>query len=126
MLTRKGHSLIMWVVIFSALTGALAVIQVPLKRALKSKAKGVTDYVFWKQWGVEPKQHLRDETNWAKSKSHQQAKQALLEKRSGENTKISAAGDNYQREKQVSSQVQEGSESALKTFDLNQFDLDPD
>ena len=44
MFSRKGNSLIMWVVVFGVAIAAIAVFQVTVKRALMAKAMGCADY----------------------------------------------------------------------------------
>lgn len=119
MFSRKGDSIIMWVVTFSALIAALAIIRVPLNRALQGKAKGMTDQILWKQWGNAPEQHLRDENSWTKSKAIQQDTKRFSENHQGVTVKETKPGDNYRKESSVSSSVADGSEVMLKTFDLD-------
>lgn len=127
LLTRKGYSLIMWTVTFAALLAALALIRAPLNRALRAKADAISDYVFWKQWGSDPKQYWRDENTQTKARGLRQQKSALIEHKSGIIEKQSPGpADNYSIDKSVTSQSADDSEVLLKTFDLNQFDLEPD
>ncbi len=128
MLTHKGDSMIMWVVTFSALIAALAIIRVPLNRALQGKAKGMTDQILWKQWksapeqylqNEKPEQYLRDENSRTKNKTVQQDTRRFSESHQGVTVKETKPGDNYREESSVSSSVADGSEVVLKTFDLD-------
>lgn len=125
-LTRKGYSLIVWAVTFIALLAGLAVIRGSLSRALRAKADAAADYVFWKQWGSGPEQHLRDKNSQAKVRSLRQQKTSLTEFKSGIVEKAAGYADNYSVDKSVTSQSAKDSEVLLETFDLNQFDLNPD
>lgn len=125
-LTRRGYSLIMWAATFAALLAALALIRVPLNRALRAKVDATSDYVFWKQWGSDPKQHWRDENTQSKARGLRRQKSALIEHKSGIIEKKDAGpADNYSVDKSITSQSAKDSEALLKTLDLNQFDLEP-
>ena len=111
-----------WVAVFSVVIAAITLINTPLKRAIQAKLMALTDYTFWTKWGDDTQQYKGDDTSFVKSKSSQNAKNAQLEVKSkGKKGYITNYGSSEATENTVSSNVEEGSQALLKTFDLDKI-----
>jgi hypothetical protein len=128
MIKDSGHSLVPWVAVFSVVIAAITLINTPLKRAIQAKLMALTDYTFWTKWKKDDgtywktDQYKGDDTSFVKSQSSQNAKNAQLEVKSkGEKGYITNYGSSETTENTVSSNVEEGSQALLKTFDLDKI-----
>lgn len=120
LIQNKGHSLVLWVTVFSVILAVLSFINTPLKRAIQGKVMALADFTFWTRWGDEVNQYKGDDTNFTKSKSSQNAVNNQLEvKKSGAKGYITNYLSSETTEDTVSSSVEDGSQAALKILDLN-------
>lgn len=123
--TNKAYSLVMWTATFTALLAAVALIQVPLKRALRPKVRATADYVLWTSWSNDAKLEPTEKTSRAKSISAGYQHSFVNEKHADADFPNSTGGIlrygaiNQRNETRVSSGVEEGSEVLLNEFDLN-------
>ena len=115
----KGYSLAAWIAAFSVIVAAVLLVRVPIKNALQAKTVQVTDHMFWKKWGQEPQQYKGDDTSFVKTNTTQSSSTRQAERRGYINNDLNAVTT----EKTASSGVEEGSQSVLKTIDLN--DIQP-
>lgn len=112
----KGQSLLVWIVTFSVVMAGSFYLFAILKGNLRHKAIVTADYAFWRSWGNDPEEDLYYENFRAKTTSKQQ-QEAYLKESKG---KIISSGlKGSQEETTVSSEVEEGSETLLDSFDLN-------
>jgi hypothetical protein len=95
---------------------AVLFIRMPLKRALQNRIMSTTDYMLWTRWGNYTQQYKGETTNYVKTKAAQNVDTTQLERK---DKHISSAAESSATEDTVSSGVEEGSQPALKTFDLN-------
>jgi hypothetical protein len=63
MLSKKGHSLTMWVVLFAMVISALAVCVTPAKRGLTKKVMGLSNQMLWTAWGNSVNQDAGENDN---------------------------------------------------------------
>ena len=55
----RGYSLTMWVMLFAFLITTLAFFFTPLRRALRDKVVGTSNYVIWDQFGTRGLSNIR-------------------------------------------------------------------
>ncbi len=58
---ERGYSLTMWVILFAMLVTSLAFFFTPLRRALRDKVIGTSNYVIWDQFGTRGLSNIRDQ-----------------------------------------------------------------
>lgn len=129
----RGYSLIAWTVTLTALLAAISLAQIPLKRAFQRKVAATTDYALWNYWGSTMPSEDEDDYDDSKQKTKRtrREKRSLSQNAPGDliGVKVTQKFDpavNYQRQKTVSANVADGSESLLNNVNLNEFTLDPD
>jgi len=115
----RGYSLAAWIAAFSVIVAAVLLVRVPIKNALQAKTVQVTDYMFWKKWGQDTKQYKGDDTGFIKTSTGQTSNTRQTERKGY----IHNDADAVTTEKSASSGVEEGSQSVLKTINLN--DIQP-
>ena len=112
---QNGYSLVEWVVTFAVVLAAVIFIRGSLKMGLENKIAATTDYMFWRSWGNSTQQYKGETNTFVKTQSNQSFNARGSERNKYINNNASStAGENS-----VSSGVEEGSQPALKTFDLN-------
>jgi hypothetical protein len=133
---KKGYSLIAWIVTFSLIAAALFFIRGPLKMALQEKGINATNYFLGPgaEWNYDTrganigkKDTIKYEGETAaKSKAASAQDQVVhtVEQKAGGEPKIKTYASTNVEEKSSNAGVEEGSESLLKTFNLN--DITPD
>lgn len=109
-----------WAITFTAVLAFLAIMRVPLKRAVYSKAKATADYMFWADWGDEVKLEPNEKTSRAKIMSARQSDSYVVDRpdECAPTIKYASYGTlDSSNEGKISSGVEEGSEALLKTTD---------
>jgi hypothetical protein len=104
-----------WTVVFTVVLAAVIFIRMPFKRALQRKMNATADYMFWTRWGDSPQQYKGETTSAVKT----QTKQGVSTVQSEKDSYINNNATSTVSEDSASVGVEEGSQPALKTFDLN-------
>jgi len=113
--SQNGYSFLTWAAVFSIVLAAALFIRTPLKRALWGKIIATTDYMLWGMWGGTPDQYKGEDTSFIKT----QTSQSVLTRQKETRGYIRQDLDSLVTENTVSSGVEDGSQSVLRTFDLN-------
>jgi hypothetical protein len=114
---KRGYSLAAWIAAFSVIVAAVLLVRVPIKNALQAKTVQVTDYMLWKKWGQDTRQHKGDDTSFTKTINAQNLNTRQTERKG----LISNEANSVTTEKSASSGVEEGSQAVLKTINLNEI-----
>lgn len=118
---RKAYSMALWAVTLAVVIAALAIIRVPLKRALESKVQATADYVFWLKWPIDgkkdtPKEYGQDTNSRAKMARERDVINEQIEESDGD-IKVYTGVSSH--DTSAFSGVAEGSEALLNKYDLN-------
>lgn len=114
-LSRRGHSLVMWAAVFGIVVAAMIIVRPALERSLKGKVMSVTKYMLWQN---EPYKYRGDKTTVSRTVSEQdQITQVYehdgeIELYSGSPTENGAIIE----EDTISKTAEEGSQSILPTI----------
>lgn len=119
---NKGYSLITWTAVFTVVVATILFIRLPFKRALQQKVTTTADYLLWTKWAntLEEKNELikrekEEAATFSKAEADQNCNTTTKERQAYINYGV----DSISTETSAFSSVEDGSQSILKTFDLN-------
>jgi hypothetical protein len=109
----------MWAATFTVLLAVLALFQMPLNRAIRTKARSMSDWILWQSWGNNVVLQPTEENQRYRSIANQSEKTVLHENHEGVIKTYLDPAENWRQEASVSSSAGKGSEALLNTIDIN-------
>jgi hypothetical protein len=125
MRNHRGSSIVMWTVMFMLVFASLTLYRIHLKRAVQDKMQGTVDYLMWTNEAagggtVERQEHVEYEGNTNVGRKSVVSFDSQVSRYEKKKEPVQSGATSNQTEQTVYVNVAEGSDPALKLFNMNE------